>query len=203
MALRLPVVRRHVLAIGSGLTALDVLVALDACGHRGVVHILSRHGRFPNVHADVAPYEVIPALDTRDARALLRSFRLHLKKAVQRGFDWRSVVDALRPEGEATRRRLSPVERRRSNSISARIGNAIAIALLNKLTGYANAIKKKTGSSCMPAPSAKCNAEPSRSPCATENVRKSVPIGSSTAAVSAARRRCSKTRCLRGCLPTV
>lgn len=103
----------HVLAIGSGLTALDVLVALDACGHRGVVHILSRHGRFPNVHADVAPYEVIPALDTRDARTLLRSFRLHLKKAAQRGFDWRSVVDALRPEGEAIWRRLSPVERRR------------------------------------------------------------------------------------------
>ncbi|MFZ0683693.1 MAG: hypothetical protein WAM84_12535, partial [Candidatus Cybelea sp.] len=70
-------------------------------------------GRFPNVHADVAPYDVIPALDTRDARALLRSFRLHLKKAVQRGFDWRSVVDALRPEGEAIWRRLSPVERRR------------------------------------------------------------------------------------------
>jgi uncharacterized NAD(P)/FAD-binding protein YdhS len=103
----------HVLAIGSGLTALDVLVALDACGHRGVVHILSRRGRFPNVHADVAPYDVIPALDTRGARALLRSFRLHVKKAAQRGFDWRSVVDALRPEAEAIWRRLSPVEQRR------------------------------------------------------------------------------------------
>jgi uncharacterized NAD(P)/FAD-binding protein YdhS len=103
----------HVLAIGSGLTALDVLVALEACGHRGVVHILSRHGRFPNVHADVAPYDVIPALDTRDARALLHSFRLHVRKAAERGFDWRSVVDALRPEGEAIWRRLSLVERRR------------------------------------------------------------------------------------------
>jgi uncharacterized NAD(P)/FAD-binding protein YdhS len=103
----------HVLAIGSGLTALDVLVALDACGHRGLVHILSRRGRFPNVHADVAPYDVIPALDTRDARALLHSFRLHVRKAAQRGFDWRSVVDVLRPEAEAIWRRLSPVERRR------------------------------------------------------------------------------------------
>jgi uncharacterized NAD(P)/FAD-binding protein YdhS len=103
----------HVLVIGSGLTALDVLVALDACGHRGVVHILSRRGRFPNVHADVAPYDVIPALDTRDARALLRSFRLHVRKAAQRGFDWRSVVDALRPEAEAIWRRLPPVEQSR------------------------------------------------------------------------------------------
>ncbi|HLY01592.1 MAG TPA: FAD/NAD(P)-binding protein [Candidatus Cybelea sp.] len=103
----------HVLAIGSGLTTLDVLVALDACGHRGVVHVLSRRGRFPNVHADVAPYDVIPALDTRDARALLRSFRLHVRKAAERGFDWRSVVDAIRPEAEAIWRRLSPAERRR------------------------------------------------------------------------------------------
>jgi uncharacterized NAD(P)/FAD-binding protein YdhS len=103
----------HVLAIGSGLTALDVLVALEACGHRGVVHMLSRHGRFPNVHAEVAPYDVIPALDTRDARALLRSFRLHVREAAQRGFDWRAVVDALRPEAEAIWRRLSPLERYR------------------------------------------------------------------------------------------
>jgi uncharacterized NAD(P)/FAD-binding protein YdhS len=65
------------------------------------------------VHADVAPYDVIPALDTRDARALLHSFRLHVRKAAERGFDWRSVVDALRPEGEAIWRRLSLVERRR------------------------------------------------------------------------------------------
>jgi uncharacterized NAD(P)/FAD-binding protein YdhS len=103
----------HVLVIGSGLTALDVLVALETSGHRGVVHILSRRGRFPNVHAEVAPYDVIPALDTRDARALLRSFRLHVREAAQRGFDWRSVVDALRPEAEAIWRRLSLVERRR------------------------------------------------------------------------------------------
>jgi uncharacterized NAD(P)/FAD-binding protein YdhS len=103
----------RVLVIGSGLTALDVLVALDARGHRGVVHILSRRGRFPNVHADVAPYDVIPALDTRDARALLRSFRLHVRKAAQRGFDWRSVVDALRPEAEAIWRRLPSVEQSR------------------------------------------------------------------------------------------
>ena len=103
----------HVLVIGSGLTALDALVALDACGHRGVVHVLSRRGRFPNVHAGVAPFDVIPALDARDARALLRSFRLHVRKAAQRGFDWRSVVDAIRPEGEAIWRRLSPDERLR------------------------------------------------------------------------------------------
>ena len=103
----------HVLVIGSGLTSLDVLVALNACGHRGAVHVLSRHGRFPEVHADVAPYDVVPALDSRGARSLLRSFRRHVTEAASRGFDWRAVVDALRPEAEAVWRRVAPIEQRR------------------------------------------------------------------------------------------
>ncbi len=103
----------HVLVIGSGLTSLDVLVALNACGHRGAVHVLSRHGRFPEVHAHVAPYDVVPALDARDTRSLLRSFRRHVAEAASRGFDWRSVVDAVRPEAEAVWRRLAPAEQRR------------------------------------------------------------------------------------------
>ncbi len=107
------VVGGHVLVIGSGLTALDVLVALNACGHRGMVHIVSRRGRFPEVHADVLPYDVIPALETGDARTILRSFRRHIDEAARRGFDWRAVVDAIRPEAEAIWRRLSAQEQRR------------------------------------------------------------------------------------------
>ncbi|HVR46149.1 MAG TPA: FAD-dependent oxidoreductase [Candidatus Binatia bacterium] len=103
----------HVLLIGSGLTALDVLVALGASGHRGTAHIVSRHGRYPAVHADDAPYDVIPALDARDARALLRTLRRHVADAQARGFDWRSVIDAVRPESESLWRRLAPVERSR------------------------------------------------------------------------------------------
>jgi len=103
----------EVLVIGSGLTALDVLVALDANGHRGAVSMISRHGRFPETHAGIAPYDVIPALDTRDARTLLRSFRRHVEEATRRGFDWRSVMDAVRPESEATWRRLPLAEQSR------------------------------------------------------------------------------------------
>jgi len=104
----------RVLVIGSGLTALDVLVALESSGHRGAVHVLSRRGRFPEVHADgVAPYDVLPVLDAADARSLLRSFRRHVGHARERGFDWRAVVDALRPESEALWARLPAREKRR------------------------------------------------------------------------------------------
>ncbi len=103
----------HVLLVGSGLTALDVLVALRASGHRGAVHVVSRHGRYPAVHADVAPYDVVPALDAHDARTLLRGLRRHVADAQRRGFDWRSVIDAVRPESESLWRRLAPPERSR------------------------------------------------------------------------------------------
>jgi uncharacterized NAD(P)/FAD-binding protein YdhS len=104
----------HVLLVGSGLTALDVLVALESCGHRGAVHVVSRRGRFPEVHADrVASYDAVPALDTSNARAVLRSVRRHVRDAQARGIDWRAVVDAIRPESELVWRRLSPVERGR------------------------------------------------------------------------------------------
>jgi uncharacterized NAD(P)/FAD-binding protein YdhS len=103
----------QVLVIGSGHTALDVLVALKACGHRGTVHVLSRRGRFPEVHAATPPFDVIPALDTRGACALVRSFRRHVDDAARRGYDWRAVVDALRPESEVIWRRLPAAEQRR------------------------------------------------------------------------------------------
>lgn len=108
------VVGGHVLLVGTGLTALDVLVALEAAGHRGAVTAVSRLGRFPHVHADgVRSLDVTPVLETSDARTLLRSFRRSAEAAAARGYDWRSVVDALRPESEALWRRLTPGERRR------------------------------------------------------------------------------------------
>lgn len=103
----------HVLLIGSGLTALDVFVALENGGHRGSIDVVSRHGRYPETHAGIAPYDVVPALDTRSASALLRSFRRHVDDAARRGFDWRAVVDAVRQEAEAIWRRLPAAERRR------------------------------------------------------------------------------------------
>lgn len=108
------VVGGHVLLIGSGLTALDALVALEASGHRGSIYVVSRNGRFPQVHAEPAQrYDAVPALEAASARALVRSFRRHVVAAKERGFDWRSVVDAVRPESETLWRRLPEAEKRR------------------------------------------------------------------------------------------
>jgi len=107
------VVGGHVLILGSGLTALDVIGALHASRHRGRITVVSRKGHYPEVHADVLPYDLIVALDAHDARSLLRSLRRHVDTAQRRGFDWRSVIDALRAESEALWRRLPVAEQRR------------------------------------------------------------------------------------------
>lgn len=107
-------VRGDVLLVGSGLTAMDALVALEGANHRGPIHIVSRRGRFPEVHAErLEPYGVVPVLDARDARTLLRSFRRQIAEASRRGYNWRVVLDAVRPEGEALWRRLTAGEQRR------------------------------------------------------------------------------------------
>lgn len=103
----------RVLCIGSGLTTLDVLVALESSGRDVTVDVVSRRGLYPQAHGENDEYDVLPALDTHDARSLLQSFRRHIAQAERSGFDWRSVVDALRPESEAIWRRLSLEERRR------------------------------------------------------------------------------------------
>ncbi|HYC91709.1 MAG TPA: hypothetical protein VEO54_20995 [Thermoanaerobaculia bacterium] len=72
------------LLIGSGLTALDVAVALRHHGHRGRVTAISRHGRVPQRHAPYTP------------RGALRWIR---REAA--AHDWRAVIDSLRPHTQA------------------------------------------------------------------------------------------------------
>jgi uncharacterized NAD(P)/FAD-binding protein YdhS len=104
-------VEGDVLLIGSGLTALDAVSALRTGGHRGNIDVVSRHGRFPQTHVDTpVPYDATPLLDAGDTRRLVRSFRQCLATAAERGYDWRSVVDAIRPHSEALWRRLPKAE---------------------------------------------------------------------------------------------
>jgi uncharacterized NAD(P)/FAD-binding protein YdhS len=103
-----PAPEADVLLVGAGLTAVDVALSLDARGHRGRIHLLSRRGLVPATH----PHQMsaILPLGARPARlrGLLRMFR----EASGR-HDFRAVLDTLRPELGALWRGLTPVEQRR------------------------------------------------------------------------------------------
>ncbi|BFI95046.1 MAG: FAD/NAD(P)-binding protein [Rhodanobacter sp.] len=97
-------VPRHVLVVGLGLTAADVLVELAARWPDTRFTAISRHGRLPEPHlrTTATPAEdsaqVIEAmLDEPDVRLWLRL----LREAIAQEDDWRGVIDSLRPHTPA------------------------------------------------------------------------------------------------------
>jgi uncharacterized NAD(P)/FAD-binding protein YdhS len=102
-----------VLLIGSGLTSVDVTVELRARGFEGTIHLLSRRGLLPQRHAAV-PFPPFPTENApRTARGLLRLIRLQIRKAEERGSNWRAVIDSLRPVTQQIWRLLPHPEQRR------------------------------------------------------------------------------------------
>ena len=80
--------------IGTGLTAVDVILRLRETGHRGRITTISRHGVFPNRHAPYTPLAqgVIAGKPPATALAVLRA----VNKAIRAGQPWRAVIDSLR-----------------------------------------------------------------------------------------------------------
>ncbi|MFS0850864.1 FAD/NAD(P)-binding protein [Novosphingobium panipatense] len=92
----------EVMVVGSGLTAADVVLSLEASGFRGRVTVLSRRGLKPLPHAERGPVVTpIPDPELRGT-ALVRDVR---RRAAEVG--WRSAVDALRPHTQNIWRRHS------------------------------------------------------------------------------------------------
>jgi uncharacterized NAD(P)/FAD-binding protein YdhS len=80
--------------IGTGLTAVDVLLRLRELGHRGTITAVSRHGVFPNRHEICTPMPTAAILEGTPATcvAYLRAIRA----AIRSGAEWRAVIDSLR-----------------------------------------------------------------------------------------------------------
>ncbi|HEX6085582.1 MAG TPA: FAD/NAD(P)-binding protein [Thermoanaerobaculia bacterium] len=96
-----------VLLIGTGLTALDVAIALRHHGHRGRITAVSRHGRVPQRHAPYTarPLSVVPD-DFATPRGALRWVRREIVH-----HDWRAVIDSLRPHTAAIWQRWTLAQR--------------------------------------------------------------------------------------------
>ena len=104
-----------VLILGTGLTAIDAILSLQARGFRGKIVAISRHGRLPLAHKPgvrlawtltVRPDDVEPT-----ARALMAWLRREAKLADAEGVGWRSVFDAVRPLTQSLWRTLETRER--------------------------------------------------------------------------------------------
>jgi len=107
------------LLLGSGLSALDVLMLFEAAplAPPAKLLVLSRHGLLPRPHAAVSggsfsiPAELGPA--PRSLRALVRWGRAVVTAASAVGASWQQALDALRPQLSDLWQGLSPRDRTR------------------------------------------------------------------------------------------
>ena len=104
-----------VLLVGAGLTATDLILELHSRGHRGPIHALSRRGLLPQEHRATAAYGDFLAGQPLPGTVLgfSRLLRREVRRARDRGIDWRPVLDAVRPYSQAAWQGLAWEERSR------------------------------------------------------------------------------------------
>lgn len=100
--------------VGSGLSMVDSVLTLLETGHDGVIHAFSRHGLLPLPHAHGAPATFDPApLLAMPLRQRMRALRLHVREAAASGIPWQSVMERIRPLGQALWTSLDAADQRR------------------------------------------------------------------------------------------
>lgn len=145
------------LILGTGLTMVDMVLSLDAAGHRGRIVALSRRGQMPRGHAphDLAPvdWDEVPGGNVLCLSRWLRA------RGGARG--WRGAVDALRPHAQALWRGLGPDEKKRflrharpywdvhrhriAPQVAARLKDLIGEGRLEVVAGRVSAIRAEDG----------------------------------------------------------
>lgn len=101
-----------VLVLGTGLTAVDVVLGLRHRGHEGRVTAVSRHGFLPRVHA-FATSRPAPVWGPSQPATLGDAVSEVRRQLARTGGDFRAVVDGLRGRTQALWRGLSPSDRAR------------------------------------------------------------------------------------------
>lgn len=94
-----------ILLIGTGLTAVDMVLALRAEGYAGEIIAYSRNGLLPHAHRDYGPAEAISADDIA-AQHTLRQWAGWLRRKARDAADWRPVFDGLRPFTQSSWQKL-------------------------------------------------------------------------------------------------
>ena len=106
---------RPVVMLGTGLSMVDLCLALVEQGFPGPIHAISRRGLLPQGHAPSQPWDGLK-LDGDDSRSLLtlfRAVRREVRRGAANGSGWRGVVDAVRPHAQSLWVGLSPADKAR------------------------------------------------------------------------------------------
>lgn len=103
-----------ILLIGSGLTSVDLIMALRSKRFKGTVHVLSRKGLLPRRYRPAEPWPMFWNQESpRTTRGLLRQIRDQIELASEQDATWRAVIDSLRPVTQEIWQALPHDEKRR------------------------------------------------------------------------------------------
>ena len=105
-----------VLVVGTGLTMVDVAIALHRRGFQGGIIALSRGGLLPSRHAAIAgtwPTPHFTMAEEISLPQLMSRLRDEVFAAAEAGVDWRAVIDSMRPITSSLWSRLPLAERKR------------------------------------------------------------------------------------------
>lgn len=112
---RLPQRDATVVVLGTGLTAVDVLITLRAIGWQGTIHAVSRHGWFPHAHFRGIEYPDFPPrgvdLAALGLDALSALVKRHCAILHERNANPAIIVDKLRPHTQRIWCAFTPEER--------------------------------------------------------------------------------------------
>ena len=108
----------NIVVIGTGLTMVDTVLTLRTRGYKGTITAISRNGVIPAAHAHSKSYPawewvLAPQFAPKTAYGLLYHLRQEVKRAEKQGYDWRSVVDSLRPVTQTLWQQLNTSEKRK------------------------------------------------------------------------------------------
>ena len=101
-----------VLLIGTGLTAIDVMLSLRRAGYAGEIVMASRRGMMPQMHAVPTAICSFTAEEISNAKTLSTMLKMLRTKIAACG-DWRAAIDALRPHTQTLWQRLTSREQQR------------------------------------------------------------------------------------------
>lgn len=110
-----PSARETIALVGSGLTAMDMVVGLRERGFEGHIRVLSRSGRWSAAHADTTPLDAAAQqqlIAVLQAQPTARNYVRRLRVAAAQ-YPWRAVIDALRPYSQSLWQALPTFEQRR------------------------------------------------------------------------------------------
>jgi uncharacterized NAD(P)/FAD-binding protein YdhS len=111
----LPDCSKAVLLLGTGLTAVDVILSLDSLGWRGKIYAVSRNGLLPLAHFKAAAYPSFKGedLDGLDLHAMEAVLGRHCEAMREQGLQPAALVDKLRPFTQRLWQGLSLADKQR------------------------------------------------------------------------------------------